>query len=298
MRISSRFAAVAALALAGPGIARDVQSPPPPAPSAPAPKGDEPAGSGSLHLDAVPIDYALVGRDEYRVPIGESVRAETWDRLAVKPDRPVTVRMACVVWMNGQPGACVNAALVPPGQKTVDWKKIRERADLADRSAAPMDVRLRAIAGERIGAALVGERPKDGPTIAIRIFEEVISPADARAPFREGDAPLVKSLSLTKPVDRELAKGLHPAIAIRHGVNARVTMVCRITAVLRLLCREPGTIEFAPGTSAALQALLTPDLRRATYQFATLLNLLPTNKDGEAVAGRAYRVIVGWRMPE
>lgn len=278
-----------ALALAGPAMAQDGPA---------AAVVEDAAGSGSLHLDAVPIDYALVGRDEYRVPIGESVRAETWDRLAVKPDRPVTVRMACVVWMNGQPGACVNAALVPPGQKTVDWKAIRERADLMDLPARPMDLRLRAVASERIGGALVTARPDDAATVAIRFFEEVISPADARAPFREGDAPLVKSLSLTRPVDRELAIGLHPVLAIRHGVNARVSMVCRITEALRLLCREPGAIEFAPGTSAALQAELTPQLRRATYQFATLLNPLPTNKDGEAVAGRAYRVIVGWRMPE
>ncbi|MBV5324396.1 MAG: hypothetical protein J0626_03535, partial [Rhodospirillaceae bacterium] len=150
----------------------------------------QPQGPKTTELRAVPVEYRAFGAADFFLPIGEAVRADTWDMLAVKPDHPVTLRLACIVMTaSGAPGACVDAALLPKGQKTIDWTRMRELSDVADQSATLADLQLRGIANQRIDAALLPARAAPKDLFVIRFFEETIAPADARAPFADGAAP-------------------------------------------------------------------------------------------------------------
>lgn len=256
--------------------------------------------------EPLPVDHATVPAAEYRVPVSDSVRAWTWDELAEKPVRPIAVRMACAVWAQGQAGACVDAALLPPEQKTVDWLKIVELAEAADRSAGAAARQLREVAATRIAAALIASRDEDmSPDsrlsrkgMAVRVFEEVISPADARPPFAPGAAPPIEDAIMAKPVDGGLLRDLYPVVATVSRVSARVSITCRITEALRLLCRDPGTITFAAEPLADARGLIADALRNATYQLASTIGFEAKNSDGEAVAGRDYVLGVRWEMDD
>lgn len=247
---------------------------------------------------AVPVEYGVVGPADFALPTGESVRAATWDELAVRPDRPVTLRLACpVMIISGAPGTCVDAALVPPGQKTLDWERIRSLDDANMQAAGAADRALRLAANLRINAALLTARPASKEMFVVKFFEEVISPADARPPFLDADAPLITGL-VRKPVDSAVLINLYPTLAVRYAVAARVSMICRITDALRLLCRDPGTVEFAADPPVEVRGAIAYSLRHATYQYASVIRFEAKNKDGEDVAGRAFRVSLRWEIPQ
>jgi len=99
----------------------------------------------------IPVDYDVVRWSEARVPVSDSVRATTWDDLAVKPAQPVQLHLACIVFVpSGAPGGCIPASFIKPGQKMVDWPKVFAAAE-----RATVDTELLKAATRRIGAARV-----------------------------------------------------------------------------------------------------------------------------------------------
>lgn len=248
---------------------------------------------GSVDLNNVPIDYQTMAPAEFLVPISDSVRAATWDSLSTKPTEPMRLRLACIVWnVSGAPGACIPADRLPQGQKTADWIELRRHQ--ADGPAAE----LQNVATRRIGASRLGAKPGQKHMFVIRVFDETISPADAREPFSLGAALTLNDARLVQPLDGSLVQHLYPTAAVRAGIIARVVVTCKIEFTLRPLCRDPGTFQVDPSTASSLTPDIREDLLFATYQLASTMKLEPKTNDGREVRGRNLRIAVTWKMPE
>lgn len=247
----------------------------------------------------IPVIAGVAGPADMRVPIGDSVRAATWDDLAIKPDQPKHMRLACIIFVPaGAPGGCVPASLIAPGQTMIDWPEVMMAADAAY-AGRPADMALIDAATQRIGAARVVARDTGDALFAVRFFDEIIAPADARPPFAETDdgALTTRDAVFAEPLDAELMALLYPMIAMRYAVDAEVRVTCRIEPDLKLLCRDRGVVVFDPGKVGSYAAKLEDDLRFSTYQLASTIRLEPKSADGRDVAGRSFRFVVRWSMP-
>lgn len=247
----------------------------------------------------LPVRQAVVQPVDVRIPISDSVRSATWDDLAIRLEKPVPVRLACIIFVpTGGPGNCVPASLVPSGQERVDWSKILEAAEKAERKALPRDAALFSVAARRVKALRLfpGER---GTLFSVRFFEEVIAPADARPPFATASAPVLTmaEVRFAEPLDGQLLQALYPTIAMRYSVNAQVRMTCNVGADLKLLCRDPGTVISNPAEIAGYTEKLMEDLRFSTYQLASTIKLNPKTADGQDVTGRQFAFAVRWALP-
>lgn len=247
----------------------------------------------------VPVEYETVGPADTLVSISDSVRAATWDGLSSKPSEPVQVRLACIVFVaSGAPGACVPASLLPVGQKTVDWPAIRNGNDVADRSANWGDVEMRRTSALRIDAARIHPQPVGKGMFVIRVFEEIISPADARPAFVPGEALTMQDVTLAKPLDGSLLQALYPVLAMRYSVTARVTVICKIEESLRILCRDLGKIQSDPSEIGEWTPELMHSLQFSTYQLASTLKFEKKDKNGNDISGRNIKVSIVWKIPE
>ncbi|WP_411341369.1 hypothetical protein V6U71_05870 [Sphingopyxis sp. J-6] len=248
----------------------------------------------------LPVAYGVVQQADIRVPISDSVRAATWDELGVTLDRPVPVRLACIILVpSGGPGNCVPASLVPPDQERVDWDKILEASHKAGRSASRVDAALFKAAARRVKTLRLF--PGDQNMLfSIRFFEEVVAPSDARPPFAAASEPALTTRNATfaEPLDGQLLQMLYPAIAMRYSVNAQVRLTCDVGSDLKLLCRDHGTVMSDPAEVPGYTAQLMEDLRFATYQLASTVKLQPETTDGQDVVGRQFRFIVRWALPQ
>lgn len=256
-----------------------------------------------LPATATSIEYGEVTTAEVRLPISDSVRAATWRELEYKPDRPTTVRLACIVfWFNGAPGACVSAARLPLGKKTIDWVRARQEEVEAEKTEDPAALALRRTAERRI-STLRMPAPFDlqGDNkfsyYSIRFFDETISSTDARPAFKENETLSLGDVTMAKPLDADLLPDLFPAIALRYDVTARVVIRCRIEKTLRLLCRDPGTVDMQPGNVDLIDEI-SEAFRLVTYQIASTIQLQPKDKDGRNVAGRDLKIALRWTLPE
>lgn len=248
---------------------------------------------------AVPVSHGTIQSADMAIPVSDSVRAATWDSMAVKPDKPVHFRVACIVIGSfGLPGACVPASSVDENGKTINWAKARDDYDQWERTADPKDVALLRVVTERLNAARAPKSRIAKSLFAIQFFDEVVSPEDARAPYALGDALAFSDIKLTKPIDGALLSWLYPTAALRNGVSAQVLLVCDIQPNLKLLCRDQGRINLA-GTGAIPDSdRAIHDFRFATYQFASTLQLEPMSLKGDSVAGRQLKLYMSWKLPE
>lgn len=258
------------------------------------------AVSGASANDAmIPVQYEVVRRAEVRVPISDSVRAATWDSLAVSADEPVHVRLACIVFaLSGGPGNCVPASLVPTGQKALDWDAVLEASSIARNTASPEDAAILDAAARRLKTVRLAPSSEEH-LFVIRFFEETVSPADARPPLELTlDRDLTtRDVIFAEPLDTGLLQALYPAIAMRYSVNAVVRVTCRIEANLKLLCRDPGVVTASPSEIPGYTDQLMEDLRFSTYQLASTIKLAPKGADGRDVAGRNLSFVVRWSTP-
>ena len=259
------------------------------------------SADGRLKVDMghVPVNYRLVGGADVRIPISDSVRAATWDVLSAKVDKPTHVRLACIVLrINGAPGACIPEAMLPPGQTTVDWTKLRAD-DRAASAGNPAGLDLADVANERITTSLLTTHPSPDNMVEVRIFDEVVSPEDARAPFAPaGDALNWSEVTLARPLDGSLLADLYPPAALRANVEARVTIVCHIQPSRRLLCRDPGAFQILKSDQSPPAPYVLHTLLNASYQMASTILLEPTTGDGCDVIGRDLKVALRWQIPK
>jgi hypothetical protein len=180
----------------------------------------------------------------------------------------------------------------------VDWDKILEASDKAERSDSRVDAALFKLAARRVKTLRLF--PGDQSMLfSIRFFEEVIAPADARSPFAAAAEPALTTRDVTfaEPLDGRLLQMLYPAIAMRYSVNAQVRVTCDIGGDLKLLCRDRGTVTSDPAEVPGYTPQLIEDLRFSTYQLASTIKLQPKTTDGQDVAGRQFRFIVRWALP-
>ena len=248
-----------------------------------------------IELEQMAADTRPIAQDEVLVPVSDSVRAATWDELAVKPSVPKHVRVACIILaQNGAPGACVDASRLQPGQTSIDWIKAREDQSAAD-ADDPAGAELRALVNKRLTPMRLRQIGSDR-TFVVRIFEETVGPADARPPFVPGTSLTFGQVTLAEPLDGSLIEALYPVDAIRNGVQARVRIACRIQPNLALLCRDPGTIATSSGSGNDSPDIVR-SLRFATYQLASTIRLKPKANDGSDVVGRDLQIGLSWQMP-
>lgn len=247
-------------------------------------------------MDAIPVEQQMLTSSDLPVPVSDSVRAATWDDLTAKPLEPVHVKVACIVAF-GASGSCVQASDVASDSKTIDWAKARDDNDRWVLTAKPADVALLQIAAERLQTARTQKESTSKSIFVIRFFDEVISPNDARPPFVPKETLAMSDVALAKPIDTNLIGRLYPVMAIRNATIARVTMACDIQNNLKLLCRDHGTVAFGP-IDETQKDRLARDFRFSTYQFASTLQLMPKDKNGNDVIGRQLKFSVAWRLPD
>jgi hypothetical protein len=224
------------------------------------------------------------------------VRATTWDELTIKPAAQTHIRVACIVAL-GAPGSCVPASSVASDSKTIDWAKARDDNDKWAQTASPADVALLRTVTERLQTARTLSQPTRKSLFVIKFFDEVVSPDDVRPPFVAKETLAIKDITLTKPIDASLLSRIYPVSAIRNGVAARVNMQCDIEINLRLLCRDQGTINLV-STGASETVDIIRAFRFATYQFASTLQLMPKDKNGNDVVGRQLKFAMTWQLPK
>lgn len=251
----------------------------------------------SSDVNNVPVDYHPVAKDML-VPTSDSVRAATWDELESQPSEPVQVRVACMVFMPfGAPGSCVAASRLGTGQTVANWPKLRDEEARAQQSGNQADVAIRGVAEDRISTLRLAGDPSAKPGFVIRIFDEVVSPADARPHSSTSETLGLNDVTLTKPIDFGLIKALYPPAGLRYSVSARVALQCRIEATRKLLCRELGTIQIGGGNFDEDTKTLQRSFRFATYQLASTLQLNSKSRAGEDVTGRNLRLAITWAVP-
>jgi hypothetical protein len=250
-------------------------------------------------MAAIPLTQGMLQSTDLPIPVSDSVRAATWETMPDKPAKPVHVRVACIVIASyGLPGACVPASSIEAGAKTVNWVKARDDYDRWERVAAPAEVALLRVVTERLNAARAPEQQIAGSVFAVRFFEEVVAPEDARAPFAAGDTLSLADVRLTKPIDGSLLSRLYPAAALRGDVSARVVIACDIQASLKLLCRDQGKVDLSATGMTSDPGRFVHDFRFSTYQFASMLQLEPTGLKGGSVAGRQLKIALVWKIPQ
>lgn len=249
-------------------------------------------------LSKVAIEYGVVPPSQMRVPVSASVRAATWDMLTIKPAEPVPVRLACLVWNHGAIGGCLPAALVPTGATTIDWQKLRQTNQQAIAAMAAGDRQTQGVAELRLGAALMPRGAGKNPlNFTVRFFDETVSPADARPPFTPRESLRMADVTLKTPLDPSLLQALFPVPAMRYGVDAQVSVQCRIEPALTLLCRDPGHLRENPANWGNERDSIMQSLQFATYQLASTMTLNRKSKTGRDVVGSDLTLVAQWQVP-
>jgi hypothetical protein len=256
-----------------------------------------PAAEGSQVKIAGP---AKVRPSDIRIPVGDSLRAATWENLPVKPTAPRHVGLACLVLANeGTPLSCLPATAKLKAATLAQWNALFDAYTAASPGAADPERTLIDIATLRVlNTRLRPEGGGKGKTSwKLMIFDETFSPTDARPHPPPGEALTMSAVTLDKPFDPNILEALYPMIAQRYQMAARVTITCHIEPALTLLCREPGKIDAEQGQSNENAEVIYTALVFASYQAASTIRLAPKAKDGSDVAGKDLTMAFRWSMP-
>jgi len=235
------------------------------------------------------------------LPLGDSLRAVTWENLAEKPTAPRHVALACLVMTSeGTPVSCVPATPRLKVANIAQWNALFDAYGAAATTPPTAERSLTDIAALRVvNTRLRPERSGKGKADwKVMIFDEVFSPTDARPHPPPGEALAMSAVTLEKNFDPDILRMLYPLVAQRYQMAARVTITCHIEQTLTLLCREPGRIDAEQGQAPAAEAEgIYPALVFASYQAASTIRLAPKAKDGRDVAGKDLTLSFRWALP-
>ncbi len=235
------------------------------------------------------------------LPLGDSLRAVTWDGLSEKPTAPRHVALACLVMADeGTPISCVPATPKLKAANIAEWNALFDAYAAAATTPPTAERALSDLAAVRVvNTRLRPERIGKGKSgWKIMIFDEVFSPSDARPHTPSGQALAMSAVTLEKNFDPDILRMLYPMIAQRYQMAARVTITCHVEPTLTLLCREPGRIDAEQGQPPAAEAEgIYSALVFASYQAASTIRLAPKAKDGTDVAGKDLTLSFRWALP-
>jgi hypothetical protein len=234
------------------------------------------------------------------LPLGESLRAATWENLLEKPAAPRHVGLVCLVMADeGTPVSCLPATAKLKAANLAEWNALFD-ADAAAALTAPAGERnLIEIAMLRVlNTRLRPERGGKGKTSwKLKIFDEVFSPSDDRPRPPAGEVLAMNAVTLEKNFDPDILRMLYPMVAQRYRMAARVTITCHIQPTLTLLCRNPGKIDAEQGQPPDNAQPIYTALVLASYQAASTIRLAPKAKDGRDVAGKDLTLSFRWALP-
>lgn len=254
------------------------------------------AGASFAKFDAVPVVAKPVSDKDVLVPLSDSVKAATWDALREAPKQPVEFKLACIVFQPfGAPGRCVDAALLDPRKRQVDWRALTDTADraLVSGSAANADSALLDIAQTRITALRLKPPTDRKPHFEVRLFRVVLSPQDAKPAYAPGPALAIADFAFATPIDGSLLTAHYPTRALRSEITAKVKLTCQVQQSLKLLCRDPGDITtFGPADAGVVN-----EFRLASYQIASTFALAPHDKQGADIRGKSLTFTLNWAIP-
>ncbi|WP_143146678.1 hypothetical protein [Novosphingobium sp. NDB2Meth1] len=249
------------------------------------------AGASLAKFDAVPVIAKPVTDKDVLVPLSDSVKAATWDALREPPRGPVEFRLACIVFQPfGAPGRCVDAALLDPRKRQVDWRALTEAADRA-LTAGPSA--LLDIAQTRVSVLRLKPPADRKPHFEVRLFRVVVSPQDAMPAYAPGPALTSADFTFATPINGALLTANYPTRALRSDVTARVKLTCLVQPTRKLLCRDPGEIVTAGFSDAGI----VNEFRLASYQIASTFELAPQDKRGEDIRGKSLTFTLNWQIP-
>lgn len=249
------------------------------------------AGASLAKFDAVPVIAKPVTDKDVLVPLSDSVKAATWDALREPPRGPVEFRLACIVFQPfGAPGRCVDAALLDPRKRQVDWRALTEAADRA-LTAGPSA--LLDIAQTRVSALRLKPPADRKPHFEVRLFRVVVSPQDAMPAYVPGPALTSADFTFATPINGALLTAHYPTRALRSEITARVKLTCLVQPSRKLLCRDPGEIVTAGFSDAGI----VNEFRLASYQIASTFELAPQDKRGEDIRGKSLTFTLNWQIP-
>jgi hypothetical protein len=234
------------------------------------------------------------------LPLGDSLRAVTWENLPEKPTAPRHVALACLVMADeGTPISCVPAAPKLKAANVAEWNALFDAYNNAATTPVTAERSLTDIATLRVlNTRLRPERGGKGKTSwKLMIFDEVFAPTDERPHPPAGEALTMGAVTLTKEFDPEILRELYPMVAQRYQMAARVTITCHIEPTLTLLCREPGRIDAEQGQPPANPEGIYTALVFASYQAASTIRLAPKAKDGRDVVGKDLTLSFRWALP-
>lgn len=249
------------------------------------------AGASFAKFDAVPVIAKPVTDKDVLVPLSDSVKAATWDTLRDPPRQPVEFRLACIVFLpGGAPGRCVDAALLNPRKRQVDWRALTEAADRA-LTAGPSA--LLDIAQTRVTTLRLKPPSDRKPHFEVRLFRVVVSPQDAMPAYMAGPALTAADFTFATPINGALLTANYPTRALRSDVTAKVKLTCLVQPTRKLLCRDPGEIVTAGFSDAGI----VNEFRLASYQIASTFELAPQDKRGEDIRGKSLTFTINWQIP-
>ena len=259
------------------------------------------AAAGPWRRGAVSSSPSKVKDSDIIIPVGDSLRAATWENLPEKPTAARHVALACLVMANeGTPISCLPATPKLKAANLAAWNaEFDAYAATAPATPTPTPERTQTdIAMLRVvNIRLKPERSGKGKNWKTMIFDEVFAPTDARERPPAGEALTMGAVTLEKPFDPDVLRLLYPIIAQRYQVSARVTITCHIEPALTLLCRKPGKIDAEQGQPPANPQGIYAALVFASYQAASTIRLAPTAKAGRPVAGKDLTLAFRWAMP-
>jgi hypothetical protein len=253
----------------------------------------------------VESDIKIAGPEKVRpsdidLPLGDSLRAVTWENLVQKPTAPRHVALACLVMANeGTPISCVPATPKLKASNVAEWNALFDAYNAAAATTPAGERSLTDIATLRVlNTRLRPERGGKGKTSwKLMIFDEVLAPSDERPRPAPGEALMMGAVTLQKNFNPAVLRRLYPLIAQRYGMAARVAITCHIQPTLTLLCREPGKIDAEQGQPPANAEVVYTALVFASYQAASTIRLAPKAKDGRDVAGKDLTLAIRWALP-
>jgi hypothetical protein len=249
------------------------------------------AGASFAKFDAVPVIAKPVTDKDVLVPLSDSVKAATWDTLRDPPRQPVAFRLACIVFQpGGAPGRCVDAALLDPRKRQVDWRALTEAADraLAGAPSALLD-----LAQTRVSTLRLKPPADRKPHFEVRLFRVVLSPQDAMPAYVPVPALTSADFTFATPINGALLTAHYPTRALRADITAKVKLTCLVQPSHKLLCRDPGEIiTSGPADPGSVNAF-----RLASYQIASTFELAPQDKRGEEIRGKSLTFTLNWQIP-
>ena len=244
-------------------------------------------------MHKIPVVVSPVTADDLLLPVSDSLKAATVAELHELPKEPERLHLACIVlqpW--GAPGRCVNASEIPADRSEADWDEVILRIPNYQPNQRIKSDIFKA-AETRVGLSVLKRSENREPRFEIRFFDVVIDPSDARVEAIPASVLATKDIVFAKPINGSLLTAFYPTVALRHSVEARVTMTCLIEDSRRLLCLDPGTVEL----SNASMPELVRAFRLATYQIASSFDLAERDKAGNLIMGKALKFTIVWKLP-